>query len=148
MKILSRLVASGFLTGYLPLAPGTAGSAFAAVIYWIIPVTNRWIWSLVTLLIFFVGVSVARDAAEVWGEDARRIVVDEVAGFFMAMLFLPKTIFVVVLGFLLFRVLDIIKPFPAYRSQRLPGGWGIMADDAIAGLYTNLCLRIIISLTR
>jgi phosphatidylglycerophosphatase A len=68
-------------------------------------------------------------------------VFDEVVGYWAAMLFLPKKLWIAILGFFVFRVMDIVKPFPAGRSQRLPGGWGVMMDDLMAGVYSCVVLH-------
>jgi len=74
--------------------------------------------------------------------DAGVVVVDEVVGQWVSLLLLPLTPMTVVLGFLLFRLLDVLKPWPARDFERLPGGWGIMADDVMAGIYANLLVRV------
>ena len=110
------------------MAPGTAGSAVALVLV-LVAVTLAGIWA---------GSRVERalDA-----KDPGIIVIDEVAGMFLSVLFLPRTIPVLAAAFLLFRAFDIVKPFPVRRFERLPGGIGIMADDLAAGVYANVALR-------
>ncbi len=121
--------------GYAPIAPGTVGSAATVVVLWLLPV------SVVARLVFLVVVTVAGIAASTRVErlmgrkDPGIIVVDEVAGMTLSVLWLPLTPAVLVAAFLLFRAFDIVKPFPADRSQRLRGGWGVMVDDLIAGAY-------------
>ena len=138
-------VASGAYTGYAPVAPGTAGSALALVIYWIMPEPFSWsLWLLMIVGLSVVGIYAATLAEKEWGEDPPKVVIDEIVGYFVAVLLLPKNIFVMALSFLIFRIFDILKPFPAHRSQRLPGGWGIMADDLIAGLYANGVVRLVL----
>jgi phosphatidylglycerophosphatase A len=125
---LAKFVATGCLFGYCPVAPGTAASA------------------LIASVLFFLGVFVSGQAEGYWGKDASRIVIDEIVGFLAAVLFLPKFPLMVILGFFIFRFLDIVKPFPAHRSQRLSGGWGVMVDDLVVGSYTNLLLRAVMFL--
>jgi phosphatidylglycerophosphatase A len=121
--------------GYAPVAPGTAGSAVALAVLWLVP------FSRPALVGFFVAVVVlgtwAAHRAEplIGGKDPGAIVVDEVAGMTLSVLAAPLTPPVLVAGFLLFRVFDVLKPPPAGISQRLPGGIGVMVDDLIAGLY-------------
>ncbi len=121
--------------GYLPIAPGTAGSAVALVILWLVP------FSPAGLVAFFVVVTLAGTwaahvAEAALGEkDPGVIVIDEVAGMTLAVLALPRTVPVLLTAFVLFRVFDVVKPFPAGRAQALPGGLGVMVDDLIAGLY-------------
>ncbi|RKY67034.1 MAG: phosphatidylglycerophosphatase A [Candidatus Latescibacterota bacterium] len=146
MNRVAKFVATGCLSGYCPLAPGTAGSALIAILYWLLPIARQEIWFSITFLLFFLGVFVSTQAERHWGRDASLIVVDEMVGFLAAVLFLPKIPLVIILGFFIFRFFDIVKPFPAHRSERLPGGWGVMTDDLIAGVYTNLVLRLILLL--
>lgn len=142
MRGLARVLASGLGTGFSPWAPGTVGSLLAAIIYWIVDVRTWWIYPIVLALGFLLGVYVSGKAEVLWGHDAGRIVIDEVVGMWVAMAFLPKAFWLLVIGFFLFRGLDIWKPFPVRRSQRLPGGWGVMTDDLLAGCYANILLHL------
>jgi phosphatidylglycerophosphatase A len=126
--------------GYAPIAPGTVGSAATVLVLWLFPV------SVVSRLVFLLVVTVAGIAASTRVErltgrkDPGIIVVDEVAGMTLSVLWLPLTPAVLVVAFLLFRAFDIVKPFPADRSQRLRGGLGVMVDDLIAGAYALVAL--------
>jgi phosphatidylglycerophosphatase A len=132
---LALAVATAGGVGYAPVAPGTAGSAVALVLLWLVPFTPT------ALVLFFIAVTIAGTLAAhraeplLGGKDPGAIVIDEVAGMTLAVLVLPLTPAVLVVGFVLFRVFDIVKPPPAGISQRLPGGIGVMIDDLIAGLY-------------
>lgn len=95
---------------------------------------------------FFIGVWASQQAENVWGHDAGRINWDEVIGMLVSIIALPKTWIVYLAAFMLFRLLDIVKPFPANASQKLPGGWGVMTDDVIAAVYCNLALQIVFRL--
>lgn len=129
--------------GYLPIAPGTAGSAVAVVItaaLAAIPQTASWLRLLLILssaVILGIGVWAATRAESFFGRtDPHEVVIDEVAGQFLTLAAVPQATWKwLAIGFLLFRVLDILKPFPARRAERLPGGWGIMTDDVVAGAY-------------
>lgn len=138
---LAKLLATGLLSGYSPIAPGTAGTLVAAVIYWLAPELRPLAGLTVISLLLFVGVAVSTPAERVWGKDPGQVVIDEVVGFWVAVALLPKTPAVLVGGFFLSRFFDILKPPPARRLEDLPGGWGIMADDVVAGLYANIALR-------
>ena len=142
MRGLARILASGLGTGFSPWAPGTVGSLLAAVIYWFVDARTWWIYLIVLILGFLLGVYVSGKAEALWGHDAGRIVIDEVVGMWVTMAFLPKAFWLLVIGFFLFRGLDIWKPFPVRRSQRLPGGLGVMTDDLLAGCYANLLLHL------
>ena len=138
-----RLIASLGYAGYSPVAPGTAGTAVAAVLFWLCREWPAPVHAALALFILAVGIPVAGRAEQSYGQaDCGKIVIDECAGFWISVLFLPTTLPVVVLAFFVFRFFDIAKVFPANLiERRLPGGWGVMLDDAVAGLYTNLVLR-------
>ncbi len=138
MRRVATFLASVAYLGYSPVAPGTVGTLAAVAVYWwLIP--NVWWLAAVAAAATAAGVWAGGVAEKVWGEkDPRRVCLDEFAAYFVAVAFLPKTIFYAALAFVLSRFFDIIKPFPAGRAQRLAGGWGIMADDVVAGVYANL----------
>jgi phosphatidylglycerophosphatase A len=129
------------------VAPGTAGSAVALLILWLVP------FSRIGLVVFFVAVTlVGTWAAHVveaaaGKKDPGIIVIDEVAGMALSVLLLPLTPRVLLAGFVLFRIFDVVKPFPANRLQALPGGIGVMIDDLVAGLYALLVLIVARALT-
>jgi phosphatidylglycerophosphatase A len=129
------VIATVFGAGYSPVAPGTVGSAVTVAALWLIP------FSRVGLVLFLVAViAVGTWAAQLaerqlGGKDPRAIVIDEVAGMTLSVVWLPLTPAVLLGGFVLFRLFDVVKPPPAHASQRLGGGVGVMIDDLIAGLY-------------
>jgi len=139
---VALVVATACGAGYSPWAPGTAGSALALLIVWVVP------FSRAGLLVFFVAVTLAgtwaahRAERRLGVKDPGVIVIDEVAGMTLSVLPFPLTPPVLILGFVLFRLFDIIKPFPAGASQRATGGIGVMVDDLIAGLYALLVIAI------
>jgi len=148
---LARLIATGLFLGYSPVAPGTAGALGCAVLAWYVLPGGALSWQVVALTLLSalafmaVAVSVSTEAERVLGHDSSRIVVDEFAGLLVAVLFLPKSPFVYAAAFVLFRLADILKPFPARRAESLPGGVGIVADDVVAGVYANALVRIMIA---
>ena len=100
---------------------------------------------LISLVAFLALAVWAADSAErAYGTDASRIVIDEFAGYLVAVALLPKSVFVYGAAFLLFRLIDVIKPFPAGRAESLPGGMGIVMDDVVAGIYANILIRIML----
>ena len=125
-----------FGAGYSPVAPGTVGSLVAAVAIWLLPFTT--VRLAVTLLVVtLIGIWAGSRVERALGrKDPSVIVIDEVAGMLLSVIGLPRSIPVLVTAFLLFRLFDIWKPFPARESQALTGGMGVMVDDLIAGLYT------------
>ena len=76
-------------------------------------------------------------------KDDRRIVIDEMMGFFVTMLWLPRTVFFIVIGFFLFRFFDILKPPPIRRLENIQGGFGVVLDDVVAGIYANIALQLV-----
>ncbi len=146
MRALITLLSTGFYVGYTPRAPGTAGSMLGLGLVWALTgplgLTVPY-YLLVTALFFVLGIWVSSRAETLFGHDGPRIVIDEIAGVLIVFAALPFDLFTVVAGFILFRVLDIWKPFPCDRVQRLPGGLGVMMDDAVAAVYAHLLLRIV-----
>jgi phosphatidylglycerophosphatase A len=141
-----KLLATGFGSGLVPLAPGTAGTLVGIPLYLLFSALP-WPIRLITVLAFTFLAWYLSDAAErLFGrKDAQCIVIDEIAGLQWTLFGVAPTVLHVVLGFLLFRLFDILKPFPARLFQdRLPGGCGVVADDLAAGVYGNLALQILI----
>ena len=126
--------------GYAPVASGTVGSLVTAVVLWLVPFTPT---SLVItcVVVTLVGIWASTRVERLVGKkDPGIIVVDEVVGMMISVLFLPRTAWVLITGFFLFRLFDIWKPFPARESQSFTGGVGVMLDDIIAGAYTLVLL--------
>lgn len=143
MKGWSVFIASFGYVGYFPIAPGTAGSlaalALFAFIKWI-DVTAIELAAIVA--VFAIGVWAAHGTEIALGrKDPGIVVIDEVLGMLITLAVLPLSLPGIALGFLLFRVLDVVKPYPAAELEHLHGGLGIMADDAVAGIYAHLVLR-------
>jgi phosphatidylglycerophosphatase A len=142
VDLAARVVATAFGSGYAPVAPGTAGSAIGLLLFW--PMAAwRWPWQVgACLALLVVGAFAATRVAERVGlKDPGLVVVDEVVGQWVTLAALPFTPATAVAGFLLFRAMDILKPWPARDLERLPGGWGIMSDDVAAGVYAHLALH-------
>ena len=149
---LVRFLATGAYLGYAPVAPGTVGSLGCAVLVWFaVPEVTHTspplaiaVVVLSTLAFIAMSIWAAGLAERSFGNDASRIVIDEYAGFLISVLLLPKSLFLFAVAFLLFRALDIVKPFPARRAESLPGGTGVVMDDVVAGIYANLLLRVML----
>ena len=137
-------IATGFGSGFLPVAPGTAGSAVAIGLFWLTLLPGLpWLPAVVFVALVLAGFWSCPIAAQRLGEkDPGPIVIDEFAGQFLALLALPHSWPVLAAGFALFRLFDIVKPPPARRFEALPGATGIMADDLVAGVYANLLLQV------
>ncbi|MFA4842871.1 MAG: phosphatidylglycerophosphatase A [Candidatus Omnitrophota bacterium] len=146
MRSFIKTISTFFFVGYLPLIPGTFGSlAGIALLYFI---HGSGIYPIVTIIVIVLGFLVSAKAQEAFGrKDAPCIVIDEVGGMLLSFSFIPFGIRSSVAGFFLFRILDTFKPFPAKRLERLPKGVGVMADDIVAALYTNIILQIVFRLT-
>ena len=140
------MVATGGGIGYCPVAPGTAASLFALLLVWALPFSWRGL-ALVLLAVTVLGAWAATRAERLFGaRDPSRVVIDEIAGMWLSVLTLPRSLWPLLAAFLLFRLFDIVKPFPIRQSENLSGGLGIMLDDLIAGVYTLLCLRALLAL--
>jgi len=143
LDVAAQVVATGFGTGYSAFAPGTVGSALGVLLFW--PMARAaWQWQAAGAAVLFVVGSLAaeRVALVVNRKDPGIVVVDEIVGQWVTLVALPFTPVTAGLGFLLFRVMDIVKPWPARDLESVPGGWGIMADDVAAGVYAHLALRV------
>jgi phosphatidylglycerophosphatase A len=142
LNIIERLIVTGLFTGYSKFASGTCGTAVALFAYLFLPdlSVSEWIVGLVVL--FPVSVYTSNKGEAEWGHDPSPVVIDEVIGFFVSVAFLPQSLLLGLVGFFLFRALDIIKPSPAREAEALPGGWGVVLDDVAAGVYVNLILRV------
>ncbi|MEK6683344.1 MAG: phosphatidylglycerophosphatase A [Nitrospirota bacterium] len=138
-------VATGFGAGYAPAAPGTAGSLVGLVLVFLIPSRSLILYTAVLLAVFALGVYTADRVERATGEkDSRQIVIDEIAGMLVVGFLLPSGAGYWIGGFILFRALDVLKPFPAgWIERNVVGGWGIMLDDTVAGLYANLILQCV-----
>ena len=148
VKFIVKLLSTFFYVGYLPLIPGTFGSLAGIFLFYLIKIFAL-NYVLFTLAVIAIGFLVCGRAEKAMGKnDPRCVVIDEVAGMLLSLIFIPYDIKLVVIAFILFRVLDTFKPYPAGRLERLKGSVGIMSDDLIAGLYTNLILQVVIRLLK
>jgi phosphatidylglycerophosphatase A len=142
----TKAFASGLFSGYSPIASGTVGSAVGLAIYFIPGFEQIYVILPFCFLVYFVGVRTAEAMEKVYGQDPGEVTIDEVLGMWISLLFLPKTIPVAVVAFFVFRILDIVKPYPARRFDNTPGGSGVMLDDVISGIYTNLLIHLAVAL--
>jgi phosphatidylglycerophosphatase A len=138
-----RLISTFFFAGYCPVAPGTFGSLIALAIIWFLVPDFFYILVPISLGLFFVSVWSAGRAEDIFGHDGSQIVIDEVTGMAISLVFIPHRLGYFVAAFFLFRIFDIIKPPPARRAERLKGGWGVTTDDVVAGVYANLVLHLV-----
>jgi len=142
-KFVVLAISSFFYVGFLPLIPGTFGSLAGLALFYLIK-DNTPVYLLFTLILIILGFLVTGEAEKILNKkDARPIVIDEVSGMLLSLLFLPYDIKLVIIGFFLFRLLDTLKPYPAGPIQRLKGGIGVMSDDIVVGIYTNIILQVV-----
>ena len=143
MRRLGLLIATCGYIGFAPVAPGTVGSAAGVAVFYLIRgVEAAWAQPLLIAVLFAAGVWAASIAEQaLGGTDPGPVVIDEVVGMLITVLWLPVTPLGAFAGFLVFRVLDVVKPWPSRQFESLHGGLGIMADDAMAAVYGHLLMR-------
>jgi len=130
--------------GYVPFAPGTFGSAAGLLVWWLLPPTSA-AQGIAIVVLFAIGCWAGNIAEQYFRRtDPGHVVLDEVVGVLITLFMNPVGWKGAIAGFLAFRVMDIVKPFPSNRLERLHGGLGVMADDAMAAVYANVALRVVI----
>lgn len=142
MKIIASIFGIGYIKG---------GGTLAAI------VTCPFIWLLwqsgfhsplyllgITVIITLLGIYVGDKVEPAWGKDSYRVVIDEVAGMLVTMLFIPPNLYYLLIGLVLFRFFDILKPLGIRKMEALPGGTGVMMDDVLAGFYGNIVLQVVV----
>lgn len=144
MTRLAILICSFGYLGYIPFAPGTIGSAAGLAVVALLRAIDGPLVEVAAIVVLFVVGSWSGTRAETYfgTTDPGQAVIDEVMGMLITLAFIPVHAGGALVGFFLFRVFDVIKPYPANRLERLPGGTGMMADDAMAAVYANLALRL------
>ncbi|RJQ15057.1 MAG: phosphatidylglycerophosphatase A [Nitrospiraceae bacterium] len=140
--LLSKYIATLGFIGFIPYAPGTFGSA--AGLLFVISIkpddAQLLIFSAAT---FFIGLLTSHQAEKLLGKDSGHIVIDELCGYLISVIFIPRSAGYFIAAFVLFRIFDILKPPPVRNVERaVPGGAGVMLDDVLAGVYTNVCLQL------
>lgn len=141
-SLLFKYIATLGFIGYLPYAPGTFGSAAGLLAALLVRPDDLHLL-IIVLPLFLLGIMAAHNAEKLLGKDSGHIVIDELCGYLIAILFIPKTLGYLMAAFVLFRAFDIVKPPPIRKIEKIvPGGAGIMLDDVLAGIYANLCLQV------
>jgi phosphatidylglycerophosphatase A len=169
IPFFTNLIATGFFSGYIPWASGTFGTLVGVLVYLLPGIENPAVLSTLIVFGLFVGVWTSGRVAHIIGHKLTRsaeltkatfqpgkheaadpsiVVIDEIIGVWIALLFVPKTGLAVVIAFFAFRAFDIVKPPPAQQLERIPYGWGIMLDDVVAGVYANIATQICLWLVR
>ena len=144
-KRIAQLIATFFYVGHLPYAPGTWGTVAAVPLYYLISGIPEYLYIALTLAIVLVSVWAAGIAEGIYGKtDPGQIVADEVSGYLVTMILVVPTQTNIIIGFVLVRIFDMLKPPPARQAERLPGGWGVVMDDVMSGVYANIVLHVIV----
>ena len=142
---LSEWLATCFKIGHLPIAPGTWGSLAAIIGWWLwLQYLDPLVFIVLIIAIFTIGVFATNTIIDHTGEkDPSRVIIDEVAGQWLGLLILPDGMLYIVGAFVLFRFLDIFKPWPIRQMEQFPKGWGVMLDDTLAGLLTLGLIQVV-----
>lgn len=143
-KAGALLIASGLLVGYFPLAPGTMGSLLGLLLVWGLRPFSIGLLIALSLILLICGVWAAGQTCQMLKKkDASQVVIDEIVGMMITMIGVPVTPYWLLVGFVVFRIFDIVKPSPArYFDEKVSGGFGVMMDDVIAGIYGNILLHL------
>jgi phosphatidylglycerophosphatase A len=144
MMRAAKLIATCLGIGYIRKGAGTVAAAVCCVVWYLLAKdsVNLWIALTTLVVLFFAGVWCANTVEGQWGEDSNRVVIDEWFGMSVSLVMAPVTWQYILLAFLLFRFFDIAKPLYIRRAEQLPNGWGVMADDLLAALYSGVLLLI------
>jgi phosphatidylglycerophosphatase A len=144
---LIKTLSTFFYVGYLPFIPGTFASLAALLLFYLIKDTVL-LYLTFTFSLLILGFLISGRAERIFNKkDHRSIVIDEVCGMLLSLLFIPYELKFVVIAFFVFRLMDTVKPYPADRLQDLKGSLGVMSDDIVAGIYTNIILQIVARFT-
>ena len=143
---IAKLVSTCFGIGYLQKGAGTLAALIFSLAWLLLPAEgiSFYYYIPIVLFIFFIGTWASKAVEKKWGHDSNRIVVDEVLGMAVSLFLIPVQWKYVLAAFLLFRFFDILKPLLIRKAETLPGGWGVMTDDLLAGIYANLILQLLI----
>lgn len=151
MPFYHQLIATGCGVGFFPYGPGTMGALFAIVVWYLLSLLVSMpsligITLALVVLFTFLGAWSATVSERYWGEDPSRVVIDEVVGQWIVLLAIPADfqLWHVIVALALFRFFDIVKPLGVRKMENLKGGWGIMADDILAGVYGFIVLQLLL----
>ncbi|MDR3694006.1 phosphatidylglycerophosphatase A [Mucilaginibacter sp.] len=141
-KLYASVLGIGFIKGGGTIAAAVCGICW--YLAWAGGYPALWTSLIITLAITLLGVWSSSIVEAIWGKDPSKVVIDEVAGMAIGLLFLPVNVKYLLCAFILFRFFDIVKPFYIRKMEEIPSGWGIMMDDVLAGIYTNLLLQAVV----
>jgi len=145
IKVINKAIYSWFYLGFIPIAPGTMGTIGAIPLVIFLSGLGLYWYLLITIILLPIGCYLSKIAAkDLNNSDPKQVVVDEVAGFLITMIEVPISWKSILLGFVLFRTLDIFKPYPiSFCDQKIKGGVGIMLDDVLAGIFACFLLHLL-----
>lgn len=143
INLIEKVIGSGFYTGYIPNASGTFASLLAYIIFLIPGFENPTFLMLLISVSIVIGVKIADKFESIYGKDPPQFTLDEFIGSWISLLFLPKKVWFIIPTFFVWRLLDIYKPFPANFFEKLKGGWGVILDDLISGIYTFILIQLL-----
>lgn len=143
MMKVHKIIASTLGIGYIGKGGGTVAAVFAALCWYLLQPALLWQWIIAAAAVCL-GVVSGNSVETIWGKDDKKVVIDEWAGMCISFLGVATTPVIIISGLILFRLFDIFKPLYIRRLEVLPGGWGVMADDVLAGVYANIALRLLI----
>jgi phosphatidylglycerophosphatase A len=147
MEKVHRLISTCLGIGYTPKGGGTVAAAVCCIAWYLAGAGGNesfFIEVVVTAVILVLGIWSAEKVESQWGKDSSKVVIDEVAGMCLTLLFIPVRWQYMLIGLVLFRFFDIAKPLYIRRMEKLNGGWGVMLDDVLAGIYSNIILQLIV----
>ncbi|MET0464742.1 MAG: phosphatidylglycerophosphatase A [Chitinophagaceae bacterium] len=145
IKLAKAIATCGI--GYMGKGGGSVAAAAYCVVWLLIAGNTTTVWSIVlALAILFSGVWSSNNVEKEWGHDSSKVVIDEVAGMMITLAWAPVELIYALIGFVLFRFFDILKPLGVRKAEDLPGGWGVMGDDVLAGIYAFIVLQVVIYL--
>lgn len=146
INFLEKLIGSGLYSGYSPVASGTVASFVALLIYFIPGFERLYIIIPVSILFSLYGITLGSKFENIYGKDPKQCTIDEFVGMWISLIALPKTIGIAITTFFIWRILDIIKPPPARKLEKLKGGFGIIIDDVVSAIYTLLIMHVVVYL--
>jgi phosphatidylglycerophosphatase A len=146
INFFEKFIGSGFYAGYSPVASGTAASIIALLIYFVPGFEQLYIIVPVSILFLLYGIPIGTKFEKIYGKDPKQCTIDEFVGMWISLIALPKTIGIALTAFFIWRILDIIKPPPARKLEKINGGFGIMVDDVVSAIYTLLIMHVVVYL--
>jgi phosphatidylglycerophosphatase A len=146
--ITAKLVSTCLGIGYIRKGAGTVAAFMGCIAWYFIQVrgVNALFDVLAILVLTLLGIWSATMVETEWGKDSNKVVIDELLGMWISVFLIPAELKYIALAFVLFRFFDIVKPLYIRKAEALPGGWGVMADDVLAGIYSNILLHIVVKM--